>query len=682
MSSIHKQQTSLKSLILSLFPIDPSLFSDDITNKYLTEIEAIISKLELDSFESFRHSDSFSIEVTNTLRLRVNETIVDILRQFKERRNNNFLSVSESTPNNWWPDPNHLYIGSPERLNQQLVVHKHISDCYNSILEQNISSHLINQKISNVKKKDEYMIVIIHLQLVQEIVTEIITLLTSFENLLISKWFEKSTIIQTEFIISLGKIYDWIGKEFTTSILTTIEANDRQISEWVNFFGKSSTEVKEILSKTDFFDGPWKHLAIDTCYFDDDFKEKILKSLSEYNLQDLLDGYTIKSDNWHALQSLKPMWQRKIKCIYLDPPYNTGNIDFSYEDNMSRSSWMIMMRNRLELAKCFLTEDGVILISISDNELYNLKILLEEIFGDNFLGAIITQTNPRGRTLDKHLAKTHEYLLIYALDKTSETALFKIPKNASQLAEYNKVDEDGQSYRLIELRNRNPRFNRNNRPNLFYPIYANPKTMTVSLTDSSEYTVEILPKTSHGEDDCWTWGKEKTAENIELLSAKKVSTGAWRVFRRAYLSQNGASTTNEKSIWLDKSLSNERGKEQLRELFGYHAHGLGYPKSVDYIERIIQLATTNNQVVMDFFAGSGTTAHAVMISNKKRQENRKFLLVERSPQFESVILPRIKKLSYSYQWKDGVPIKTNGQGVFIQYLILEQPWDRLINVSN
>ena len=124
---------------------------------------------------------------------------------------------------------------------------------------------------------------------------------------------------------------------------------------------------------------------------------------------------------------------------------------------MSRSSWMIMMRNRLELAKGFLTEDGVIFISISDNELYNLKLLMEEIFGDNFLGVIITQTNPRGRTLDKHLAKTHEYLLIFALDKNSETVLFKIPKSTAQIAEYKYTDNDGEAYRLIELRNRNPR---------------------------------------------------------------------------------------------------------------------------------------------------------------------------------------------------------------------------------
>jgi adenine-specific DNA-methyltransferase len=375
------------------------------------------------------------------------------------------------------------------------------------------------------------------------------------------------------------------------------------------------------------------------------------------------------------------MWEGKVKCIYLDPPYNTGNDDFIYKDSFSRYEWMVMMRNRLELAESYLSEDGVIIISIDDNEMYNLKLLMDEIFGNNSIGPIIVQTNPRGRTLDKHLAKTHEYLLIYAINRDHINTLFKIPKNENQLAEYNKVDDKGRVYRLIELRNRNPRFNRTNRPNLYYPLYTNESTNQISLTRSPNYPVEILPKTSRNSDDCWTWSKEKTFANLKLLTSKKVSTGAWRVFRKNYLDKKGESSrTKEKSIWTESSLSNERGREQLRDLFGLHTHD--YPKSVDYIERIIQLATDDNQVIMDFFAGSGTTAHAIMHSNQKNHTKNRFILIEKSNQFNNVILPRIKKLAYSYHWKDGCPIDQNGQGVFIQYQIIEQPMEDVFTKQN
>ncbi len=493
-------------------------------------------------------------------------------------------------------------------------------------------------------------------------------LLVGFENLLISIWEKKSRITQTDYIISLDKIIKWLGRDFLANNLQLILSNAKQMNEWMNLY---KIDFKSIETQVN---NPNGHplFPLDTRFFNSEFKKDLLDSLPNLPLEELLDGYVYKSDNWYALNSLQALWHNKIKCIYIDPPYNTGNEDFMYKDNFSRHEWMVMLRNRLEVAKTFLSEEGVIIISIDDNEMANLKLLLDQIFEENSIGPIIVQTNPRGRTLDKHLAKTHEYLLIYAINKEHVNTLFKIAKNEEQLAKFNKIDEKGRVYRLIELRNRNPRFNRSNRPNLFYPFYTNPKSNRVSLTFSEEYPVEILPKTSRNTDDCWTWSKEKTSEHLEILESKKVSTGAWRVFRRNYLDEGGkAATTNEKSIWIEGSLSNERGREQLRDLFGVHIHD--YPKSVDYIERIVRLATADNHMIMDFFAGSGTTAHAVLAINQKKHTKNKFILIEKSNQVENVILPRIKKLSYAYDWKNGFPVNKNGQGVFIQYQRLEQP---------
>ncbi len=505
-------------------------------------------------------------------------------------------------------------------------------------------------------------------QVIPVLLGEILDLLTSYEDLIISIWSKKCLVSQTEYIISLDRLTELVGADFVRKITDSILSNENQIQEWMDLYKIDrdilKTQIREPMHQKPF--------PLDTQYFDASFKWKLLNALPDIPIYDLLDGYVYRSDNWFALNSLKAIWQNKIKCIYIDPPYNTGNEDFIYKDNYSRHEWMVMLRNRLEVAKNYLSEDGVIIISIDDNEMSNLKLLLDEIFEENLIGPIIVQTNPRGRTLDKHLAKSHEYLLIYARNKDHDNTLFQIPKNEEQLAEYNKTDEKGRRYRLIELRNRNPRFNRVNRPNLFYPLFTNNDSNKISLTQSKEFPIEILPKTSKDQDDCWTWSKEKTEANLDILESKKVSTGAWRIFRRNYLENGGnSSTTKEKSIWIEKNLSNERGREQLRDLFGKHTHD--YPKSVNFLERIIQLAIDKNQLIMDFFAGSGTTAHATMSLNQKNRINNKFILIEKSNQVNNVILLRIKKLSYSYQWKDGYPVKNDGKGIFIQYQKLEQP---------
>lgn len=180
---------------------------------------------------------------------------------------------------------------------------------------------------------------------------------------------------------------------------------------------------------------------------------------------------------------------------------------------------MNMMYPRLRLAANLLRDDGVIFISIDDNEVTNLRKLCDEVFGEeNFVAQVIVQTNPRGRTFDRFIAKTHEYLLVYTKNIDID-GLHEVPKDEKAIAEYNKEDANGK-YRLLELRNRNPVFNRSNRPLMFYPLYANPETLEVSLTKTDKHTIEIFPRNSQGEDGCWTWGREKATNYTNLLVAK------------------------------------------------------------------------------------------------------------------------------------------------------------------
>lgn len=370
------------------------------------------------------------------------------------------------------------------------------------------------------------------------------------------------------------------------------------------------------------------------------------------------ENLLIKGDNLEVLKHLVHAYSEQVKMIYIDPPYNTGSDGFVYQDDRqftyqqlsqlagidndeakrilnftqskanSHSAWLTFMYPRLYVARELLRDDGVIFISIDDNEVAQLKILCDEVFGEqNFVAQFVVQTNPRGRSLDRYVAKTFEYIICYAKVFGSD-CLFSIPKSEKALKEYNKTDDNGK-YRLLELRNRNPVFNRGNRPNLYYPIYVEPETGAVSLEKSAQFYAEALPLNSKMEDGCWTWGTNKVINEKGLLFGKKVSTGSWRIYRKDYIPEEGA-TTKEKSLWLENNINHENGKEEIGSLFETSGNKtpFDFPKSVELIEKCIKMATKEEAVVLDFFAGSGTTAHAVMQLNAEDGGRRHCISVQ------------------------------------------------------
>lgn len=365
----------------------------------------------------------------------------------------------------------------------------------------------------------------------------------------------------------------------------------------------------------------------------------------------------IEGDNLEVLKLMQKSYHKQVKMIYIDPPYNTGK-EFIYPDNYQdnldtyleytgqkdsegrkfgtntettgryHTNWLNMMYPRLKLARNLLRDDGVIFISIDDNEVSNLRKLCDEIFGEeNFVAQFVVQTNPRGRSLDRYVAKTFEYIICYAKVFGSD-CLFSIPKDEKALKEYNKSDENGK-YRLLELRNRNPVFNRGNRPNLYYPIYVEPETGAVSLVKSDQFYAKALPLNSKNEEGCWTWGMEKVRKEKGLLFGKKVSTGSWRIYRKDYIPEDGA-TTKEKSLWLESNINHENGKEEIGKLFDTSGNKtpFDFPKSVELIKKCVTIATKKEGLVLDFFAGSSTTAHTVMDLNTQNNGNRRFIMVQ------------------------------------------------------
>ncbi|SAY39385.1 site-specific DNA-methyltransferase [Candidatus Synechococcus spongiarum] len=370
---------------------------------------------------------------------------------------------------------------------------------------------------------------------------------------------------------------------------------------------------------------------------------------------DTTQNLFIEGDNLEVLKLLQENYLGKVKMIYIDPPYNTGN-DFVYDDDFVESSaaflersnqrddernrlvantsangrfhsnWLSMIYARLRLAKRFLTSDGAVFISIDDNEAGALIKIGREVFGDeNFVAQLAVQLNPRGRHLDRFIANTHESVVIFVRDGLNSNCIGGLEKNGRMANEYNRSDSDG-VFRLLGLRNRNQSFNPITRPNLYYPLYISPKDSTISLNKDEIFTDEVWPDTPDGTKTCWTWGKEKVAKEGNLLVAEEFR-GEWRVFRKDYLNKDGnVAKTMAKSLWIDQDITNDYGRAAVKELFGKAV--MDFPKSPALLGRLIEIGSNDGDVVLDFFAGSSSTAHALLTLNASKGFNRKFVMVQ------------------------------------------------------
>lgn len=385
--------------------------------------------------------------------------------------------------------------------------------------------------------------------------------------------------------------------------------------------------------------------------------EKTLRPCRDESVDfDKTENLYIEGDNLEALKLLQETYLGKVKMIYIDPPYNTGN-DFIYEDDYSKTveeymhnsgqyddegnrlvhnkesngrfhtDWLNMIYPRISLAKDLLSDDGVIFISIDDNELENIQKICSEIFGKrNHIATLAVQLNPRGRHLDKFVARTHESILIYGKNIQNTATMVGVPKEGRMVEEYNREDSFGK-YRVLGLRNRNQSFNPITRPNLYYPLYVNPITSEVSLTKNEDFTDEVWPDAPDGTKTCWTWAKQKVFNERELLVAEKTGD-EWRIFRKDYLSDESGSvaTTLVKSLWVDKEITNDYGRKVIKDLFG--ASVMDFPKSVDLIKKLIVTGSGKDSIIMDFFSGSSTTAHAIIKLNAEDGGDRKFIMVQ------------------------------------------------------
>ena len=370
----------------------------------------------------------------------------------------------------------------------------------------------------------------------------------------------------------------------------------------------------------------------------------------------------ISGDNLDGIKHLLKSYNGQIKCIYIDPPYNTGSDGFVYQDKFnyssdslqaklniseeeadrildltkrgsaSHSAWLMFMYSRLLLARDLLTPDGVIFISIDDNEQSNLKLLCDEVFGEeNFVGEIIVKSNPRGSQSVSEIASLHEYLLLVCKDRNSLNIIGQA-LSKEMIDEYKHEDKLKGNYRLLGLRQRGGFWRRSERPKLYYPFFVNPIDSSLHLKKVEEHYIEILPyQPSSGEDGTWRWNKEKATKQFSELVAKPINregSDTWDIFQKDYL-KNGIDNkrTKTKSIWDQKEYNYQNGTVLLKELIGSNV--FNYSKPLNLIKSCIEiLKVTEKDIVLDFFSGSATSAHSIMQLNADDDGSRRFIAVQ------------------------------------------------------
>ncbi|MDE2974677.1 MAG: site-specific DNA-methyltransferase [Gemmatimonadota bacterium] len=434
-------------------------------------------------------------------------------------------------------------------------------------------------------------------------------------------------------------------------------------------------------------------LLLDTRHFDSEFVVDLLAALDD--IDDLTDGVTIRSENWQALNLLGERYREALSCVYIDPPYNTDASAILYKNDYKDSSWLSLMADRLSLSRTLLAPAGILGCAIDDEEVSRLRMLMQNIMPME-LGTVVVRSNPAGRKSRGQLSPSHEFALFFGHDRASPGSLKKTEK---ELARYRFEDEVGR-YDWNNLIRHGSNDRREDRPKLFFPIYVSeddrirvPQLRWVAdesryeaLDGPEEDEVELLPTRSAegGEviEKNWHHGPDKIRGNPQLYRVRRKGNA---------ISIDFMIRMDMKAIpktwWGDpRYASSNRGPRTSKDLFG--GKPFDYPKAVGLVEDCLRVGGLDaDATTLDYFAGSGTTGHAVINLNREDGGRRKFILVEMGDHFDTVLMPRLKKVAFSPEWKNGRAVRPATQEEaersprIIKYFRLESYEDALNNIE-
>jgi adenine-specific DNA-methyltransferase len=555
-------------------------------------------------------------------------------------------------------------------------IHKDLGGFLRRELDFYIKSEILQLDDIDYEKPQSFTEQLSKINALRSVAHKIIDFLAQLEEFQKRLWLKKKFVVDTNYCITLDKIDE--------KFYAIVAENEAQWAEWETLFAISEIE-------TDLFNKSGNdrlsilkaqpHLVLDTAFFSADFKNELIATFD--NLDDELDGLLIHSENFQALNLLENRYHEQVKCIYIDPPYNKDtNSDFAYKDSFKHSSWIAFMFDRLSTSQKKLKENGLIFSSIDKYEVNNLQSILGFIFSSQKTFLLPAITNLKGNQDTEGFVSTHEYVLCSANNALSDVGHLKVD-NEKIINDWSE-DSYGLYKKADGLRATGTNAPREKRPNLYYPIFIENDSHRIYTTEDdkplSSKDYAILPINDKNEELSWYWQKSKVnSETYNLILTGNESK--FSIYKKQRPKLGEIPTKKPKSFLYSPQYSSTNGGNLAQNMFGERMSKFT-PKSVILIQDIILLSKANdNEAILDYFAGSGTTGHAVINLNREDGGKRKYILVEMGEYFDSVTKPRIQKVVYSEDWKDGKPVSRKGSSHAFKYIRLESYEDVLNNLQ-
>ena len=468
---------------------------------------------------------------------------------------------------------------------------------------------------------------------------KIILFLAQLENFQKKLWLKKKLVVETNWCITL----DRVPEEFYAEIAT----NKAQREEWLRLFAIDEIKASngDLPLSEDFLKGN-PYLVLDTVFFSERFKQRLVATID--NLDEQTDGLLIYSENFQALNLLQEKYRESVKCIYIDPPYNSPSSEIIYKNSYKHSSWLSLISDRLSISSTLQTKDGTLIVAIDKHEQENLGALLNETHPEHVKTCITVQHNKKG-TQGSFFSYNHEY------------AYFVIPESLKKLNE-RSVPQDQWEYG--NLRNWGKESLRTDAKNCFYPIYVkegevhsvgdvcaedfHPDSQNVTQSDGG---IAVYPIDKEGVERKWRYAKDSIEKIFHTLRADKGKKGNYEI-------KMPKLNDKFKTIW-DKNeyIAGDFGTKVLTDM-GFPSTAFDFPKSVFTVKDSVYSISDPDSYILDYFSGSGTTGHAVINMNREDSGSRKYILVEMGEYFTTLTKPRIQKAIYSRKWLNGKPQKT------------------------
>ena len=513
------------------------------------------------------------------------------------------------------------------------------------------------------------------LRLIKAVGNRIIAFLAQIENFQKMLWEKRKFIIETQYCITVGNI----DKRFYPAIALC----EAQWARWKALFDIDEDAVnlfnsdKDTEGKRIAFVEAHPTLVLDTRYFDADFTDRLLASFDD--LDGMTDGLLIHGDNWQALNLLRKKYAEEVKCIYIDPPYNTSASEIIYKNGYKHSSWLSLMENRISISADLMRDSAVLTIAIDENEMERLSFLLDRLFPLHSKTCVSVVHNPGGIQGDN-------------FSYNNEFAYFVYPAAKGRYIGMQKRDDNPDVRPLRDVST--GEHLRTDAANCFYPIYVkeakvigfgdvcedafHPSEVNV---DAGNGVLAVYPIDAQGNERKWVFSRQnvegiKDELTVEWNNSRKI----WDIIRRK-------TRFNYKTVWDSKRYNaNSYGSKLLRDIFGNRS--FQFPKSINTVRDCVDacIHSFDDAIVLDYFAGSGTTGHAVINLNREDGGRRAFILVEMGEYFDTVLLPRIEKIIFTPEWRDGKPkrMATRDEAErsprIVKYLCIENYEDALNNI--